>query len=124
MLFRSVSGIDIAYANKMVLVHTLIVAVIGLALAVASYFAKSWGQLLAVLSSALYLVRWFPFKSVFKFGLSTVAKGMFLIGSNANFALLSIIGNVVLPALFISVITLVLLQRWRGAVSNRASHLL
>lgn len=108
-----VSGTDIAHAAKMVLIRTLIFISLGLALAVAAYFAKRWGQLLAALSAVLYLVRWFPFKSVFKFGPSAVAKEMFLIGSNANVMWLSIIGNAVLPVLFISVIALVLIEARR-----------
>ena|ERR1700674_3058518 len=108
-----VSGVDIGHAAKMVLMHTLIFVALGLALAVAAYFAKRWGQFLTALSAALYLVRWFPFKSVFKFGPSAVAKEMFLIGSNANVMWLSIIGNVVLPVLFVSVIALVLIRARR-----------
>jgi hypothetical protein len=104
-----VSGTDIAHAAKLVLIHTLIFVSLGLALAVAAYFAKGWGQFLAALSAALYLVRWFPIKSVFKFGPFAVAKEMFLIGSNTNVMWLSIIGNVILPILFISVIALVVI---------------
>jgi hypothetical protein len=113
-----VSGMDIGHANKLELLYTLIFVSFGLALAIAAYKAKRWGQRLAAFSAALYLIRWFPFKSVFKFGLSAVAKEMFLIGSNTNVMWVSIIGNVVLPLMFISVITLVLIgaQRPTSAV--------
>jgi hypothetical protein len=104
-----VAGVDVAQPTKMALIHTLIFVGFGLALAIAAYFAKKIGPSLTALSAALYLVHWFPIKSVVKFGLLVVAKGMFLIGSNPNVRWVAIIGDVILPVSFISVIVLLLI---------------
>jgi len=102
-----ISGVETAHENALVLQHQLIFIGIGLLLAIVAYFAKRWGSYLVVVSAAIYLVHWFPFQAVYKYGLSAVAKSMFLIGSNPAVRLSYITGSFVLPILFIASIVLV-----------------
>ena len=104
-----VAGVDIAPSSKMALIHTLIFVGFGFALAIAAYFSNKIGPFLTAFSATMYLVHWFPIKSVVKFGPVVVAKGMFLVGSNANVRWLAIIGDIVLPVSFITVIVLLVI---------------
>jgi len=115
-----ISGADIAHENTMVLIHQLIFISFGLLVALAAYFSKKWGAYLVVISAALYLTRWFPLQSIYKYGLSAVAKSMFLIGSNPGVRLSYITGNIVLPILFIASIAFVVLGARRPPSTAQA----
>jgi hypothetical protein len=103
-------GTEMAEANKMVAIHALMFSSVGLALAVVAFFARRLGPHVAALSAALYLLRWFPFKPVFKFGPFVVFKGMLSVASHPNIAWAVIISNFVLPAAFIAVIALAVFE--------------
>ncbi len=108
-----ISGVDMAHENAMVLIHQLIFIGFGLLVAIVAYFAKRWGSYLVVVSAAFYLARWFPFQSVYKYGLSAVAKSMFHLGSNPGVRLSYIMGNIVLPILFVASIVFVVIDSRR-----------
>jgi hypothetical protein len=109
-----ISGIDLSHANSMVLVRQAIFIGCGLMLAIAAYFTKRWSSLLVVGSSMLYLVHWFPFQSAYKYGLITVYKTMFLIGSNPGLRLSFFTRDVILPIAFITSIVFVVLEMRRS----------
>jgi hypothetical protein len=112
-----ISGVDISHANHMVLVHQALFIGFGFALAAAAYFAKRWTFVFVVASSALYLVHWFPFQSIKKYGLVAVSKGMMVVGSNPGLRLTFVTRDIILPIAFVVAIAFVALAIHRQTPS-------
>ena len=108
------SGVDYAHANNIMLLRQFILICFGIGLGVVAHFAGKWGPLIIVVSSALYLIQWFPFRSVYMVGPIAVAKSMFLLGSNQSYVLTSITGDIVLPIIFLSCIVFAALEMRRN----------
>jgi hypothetical protein len=108
-------GTEMAEANKMVAIHALIFSGAGLSLAVVAFYTKRLGLYVTAISAAMYLVHWFPFKPVFKFGPFVVLKGMLAVATHPSVSWAVIISSFVLPAAFIIVIALAVLERRRRA---------
>jgi len=115
-----VSGVDISHENNMVLAHQAIFIGCGLALSVAAFVRRGWAAFLVVTSAAMYLIHWFPFQPVYKYGLTAVAKSMFILGSNPILQLSSVTRDVILPIAFIVVIVLTVLEMRRSRTWSSA----
>jgi hypothetical protein len=103
-------GVDISKANTIVFRYQTLFIAVGLALALASCVFKRWSSLLVIAASALYLVHWFPLRSVLTYGFAAPLKAMYLIGDNAGLRLSFFTRDVALPIAFVVAIVLVVLE--------------
>lgn len=105
-----VSGVDLSQANALVLQHQLIFIGVGLVLAVASYWARSWSPLFVIASSALYLIHWIPFKSLYDYGMVATLNTKWVIGSIPGLRWSSALRDVALPIAFTASIAFEVLE--------------
>jgi hypothetical protein len=116
-----IAGTDLSQANAMVRMHQAVFIGIGLLVAALGYVVKKWSSWLVIVSSALYLVHWFPLQSVQKYGLIAVSKNMWMVGSTPGLTLTSVARDAVLPIMFCASIVLALLEMRRPRVSAATS---
>jgi hypothetical protein len=112
-----ISGTDLSQVNSMAKLYQLAFTVFGLLIVGLSYVFKRWSAWLVLIASALYLLRWFPYPQIAKYGLVAVAKSMWIVGSNSGLVLTFAVRDVILPATFLLSIILVLV----GVTSARVS---
>jgi hypothetical protein len=108
-----VSGVDLGPANAIVQRHQLIFIGVGLALAVVGYWGKKWAPPFVIVSSALYLIHWFPFKFIYDYGLAATFNTKLVLGSIPGLRWSSFIRDIVLPIAFATSIVFVLLEMRR-----------
>ena len=77
-----IAGVDESHAIAVGLLHQWVFIGLGIVVAVVAYRAGRRGPIIVIFASIVYLLQWFPFRSVYKAGLVAVAKSMFLIVSH------------------------------------------
>lgn len=105
-----VSGVDLSQVNSMAKLYQLLFTALGLLIVILSYVLRRWGAPLILVASALYLVRWFPYQQIAKYGLIAVAKSMWTVGSIPGLRLTFAVRDIILPILFLLSIVFVLVR--------------
>jgi hypothetical protein len=108
-----ISGVDLSSANRAVLLRGMFLIAFGLILAFTAFLPRKWTWICALLSAVLYLAHWFPFGSVWTYGLLTVFKGMFLVGWTPALRLSFLVRDIVLPIAFTISAALVVYGQYR-----------
>ena len=109
-----VDGVDYTWAQAEIRLHGALLLGIGVAIALLAFIRKPWYWIPAILSPALYLLHWFPFESVSKYGFAAVFEGMAVVGSNPGLRLAFVTRDIILPIAFVLSIVLTLLARRRS----------
>ena len=104
-----VFGHDLGGANRRIFQHDLAFIVICLLMAVAAYFFRKRGLYLVMLSCTLFLIKWFPFVAVAKYGFYRVFSTTYRIGLTTTFKL-TLLNDVLLPTWALVCITLSLVE--------------
>src|SRR5215831_5292465 len=89
-----ISGIDLSEASTSVTAHQVLLILLGLLIAVFAYVWKKRSSFFVIISSALYLLHWFPYGSIQKYGLVVTFNTMWSIGSNPGLRLTAITRDV------------------------------
>lgn len=113
--------IDVRHDYKVVLMHRGTVLGVGVLMIVASYRWATRSATLVILSALVYLLSWFPFRTIYKVGLVMTYNTMVLIGMTPGGRYFFLTYNVVLPIAFVVVISLVALDALYRRRSNRES---
>jgi hypothetical protein len=106
------------------LVQQFVFIAIGLILAVTAYAYKRWRAALVTGASALYLLHWFPWKSVSKVGPVATGESMLALASTPSLRLMFLLRDVILPVAFIIAIAFAVVQmsqRRAGTIATRSS---
>ena len=110
-------GVDLTHVRDMSLMHAAVYITCGLILAIAAILAKKWRFPLVVIASLFYLLHWFPWRMVGKYGFTAVAHSKYLAGSIPSLRFISVIRDIVLPIAFTVAIALAISERRRYMVT-------
>jgi hypothetical protein len=109
--------VDISHTSDMLLVKQAVYIACGLALAIAASAIRQWRFPLLIISSLFYLLHWFPWRLVGRYGFTATAKSMYVLGSTPGLRFTSSIRDVALPIAFCAVIAVATLERRRRSAS-------
>lgn len=114
-------GIDISQAAHALHARQAAYIACGLALAIAAFAIRKWRFPLVTVASLFYLLHWFPWRQIGKYGFTATAKSMYVLGSIPGLRFVASIRDVVLPIAFALVIILATLERRDNGSSSRSS---
>lgn len=113
-----VFGVDVIHQSLDIRLHQTVLVALGLCLAISAWVFRGWSKALVVASSALFLVSWFPWRSVGKYGIIQTFRVIWVIDTTPDFSLAYFVRDAVLPVAFVTCIALVVLEMRRSRMST------
>lgn len=115
----SAFGVDVTHASHALLVKQLLFVVFGLALASWALASARFRWPLAIISSLLYLLHWFPWRLAANVGLLASVKAIYQ-SAFAPLEVVPFIRDIALPLIFIAAIAMVIAQARKAPVNRPA----
>ena len=107
-------GVDISHASHMLLLKQGVYIALGIALALAAYANARWRPALVIVAALFYLMHWFPWRLIGRYGFIATAKSMYVLGSTEGLRFMSLFRDVVLPITFAVVIVMAIGEKRSG----------
>ena len=116
----TIKTLFIAAYNE-ILLHLSLLAGLGLCLAISAWIFGKWSNVLVSMSSALYLVYWFPFRPIVEHGVVRTVEMLWRVQANSGFGAMYFVREIVLPICFVSCVILVLFEVLRLRSGSRVN---